>query len=46
LLAELDSDKFERREAASRQLADLGEEAEPALEEALKAGPSLDKRRD
>jgi WD40 repeat protein len=45
LLVELDSDKFERREAASKQLADLGELAEPALEEALKSDPSADKRR-
>jgi hypothetical protein len=45
LLADLDSDKFERREAASKQLADLGEGAEPALEEAIMADPSADKRR-
>jgi RNA polymerase sigma factor (sigma-70 family) len=45
LLADLDSTQYERREAASRRLADLGEMAEAALEEALKADPSAEKRR-
>jgi hypothetical protein len=45
LLADLDSDQFERREAAARQLTELGELAEPALREALGKNPALDLRR-
>jgi WD40 repeat protein len=45
LLADLDSKEFRRREAASRQLADLGSLAEAALKEALKADPSPEKAR-
>jgi RNA polymerase sigma factor (sigma-70 family) len=45
LLADLDSAQYERREAASRRLADHGEAAEATLEEALKADPSAEKRR-
>jgi hypothetical protein len=44
-LMDLDSANFEQREAASRQLADLGERAEPALREALGKNPSLELRR-
>jgi RNA polymerase sigma factor (sigma-70 family) len=45
LLADLDSSEFERREAAMRQLAELGEGAEPALHEALNGNPPLELRR-
>ncbi len=44
LLADLDSNQFARREAASRQLADLEAMAEPAIHEALKANPSEEQR--
>jgi WD40 repeat protein len=45
LLADLDSDSFEVREAAGKQLEELGRRAEPALRAALKAKPSLEQRR-
>jgi WD40 repeat protein len=45
LLADLDSDDFDRREAASARLRQLGERAEEALRQALAARPSPEKRR-
>jgi RNA polymerase sigma factor (sigma-70 family) len=45
LLADLDSNEFARREAASRELAALGERAEPALRDALNGNPALELRR-
>jgi hypothetical protein len=45
LLTELDSSSYERREAASRRLVELGDLAEPGLETTLKANPSSEKRR-
>jgi WD40 repeat protein len=45
LLADLDSDTFEAREAASLELARFGEPAEAALRRALKDRPSLEARR-
>jgi hypothetical protein len=45
LIVDLDSDDFARREEASRDLAKLGIEAESALQKALDANPSLEKRR-
>jgi WD40 repeat protein len=45
LLADLDSSEFSHREEASKGLADLGEQARPALEAALSKQPSLDLRR-
>jgi hypothetical protein len=45
LIAELDNKEFGKREAASRQLAELGEQTEPLLEAALKAKPTLEQRR-
>jgi hypothetical protein len=45
LIAGLDSSQFQERERASRELADLEEVAEPALEAALKAAPSPETRR-
>jgi hypothetical protein len=42
LLAELDADSFQKRQAASRELARLGEMAEAALQRTLKDGPSLE----
>jgi WD40 repeat protein len=45
LLDELDSNEFARREAASKELADLEELVLPALERALRADPSPEKRR-
>ncbi len=45
LLAALDSDDFEGREAASRELAKLGELAGPAVRKALGANPSPEARR-
>ncbi|HZY88497.1 MAG TPA: WD40 repeat domain-containing protein [Gemmataceae bacterium] len=45
LLADLDSGEFRKREAAAAQLRKLGDRARGALREALRAGPSLDKRR-
>jgi RNA polymerase sigma factor (sigma-70 family) len=45
LLKDLDSANFEQREASSRQLAELGERAEPALRAARDKNPSLELRR-
>ncbi|HEV3448484.1 MAG TPA: sigma factor-like helix-turn-helix DNA-binding protein [Gemmataceae bacterium] len=45
LIADLDSSRFQEREEAARQLADLEERAEPALREALKTNPSAEQRR-
>ncbi len=45
LLKDLDSADFAKREAASRELAKLGERAESALREALGGKPSLELRR-
>jgi WD40 repeat protein len=45
LLADLDSDSFENREAARKRLKELGLQAEPALRVALQAKPSLEQRR-
>jgi RNA polymerase sigma factor (sigma-70 family) len=45
LIADLDADDFARREEASRGLAKLGIEAEPALRKALEDKPSLEMRR-
>lgn len=45
LLADLDSDSFEVREAAAKRAKELGLRAEPALRTALKAKPSLEQRR-
>lgn len=44
-IADLDSDAFERREAASADLAALGDQARPALQAALQANPSAELRR-
>jgi hypothetical protein len=44
-LANLDSNQFLVRQAAEKQLAGWQERAEPALRDALKDKPSLDKRR-
>jgi RNA polymerase sigma factor (sigma-70 family) len=45
LLADLDSDRFETRERAARELQRLGEQAEPALRKALASKPSLEASR-
>jgi WD40 repeat protein len=45
LLADLDADAFEAREAASRELAELGERAEAALRKAAKEGQPEGRRR-
>jgi RNA polymerase sigma factor (sigma-70 family) len=45
LLADLDGDDFELRQSAAQKLQELGERAGPALQQALKAGPSLEARR-
>jgi hypothetical protein len=45
LIADLDADEFARREQASRELAKLGSEAEPALRKASDSKPSLETRR-
>src|SRR5262249_13557639 len=45
LIAGLESDRFEVRESAGRELERLGEFAEPALREALSGKPSLELRR-
>jgi RNA polymerase sigma factor (sigma-70 family) len=44
LLADLDSPRYPVREAASRQLAELGDVAEPALRHALANSESLEQR--
>jgi hypothetical protein len=45
LLADLDSERFEVREHAARQIASIGDLARPALQEMLKGKPSLEVRR-
>jgi WD40 repeat protein len=45
LLAELDNTSFDRREAASKDLAGLGADAEPALRRVLAGSPSAEVRR-
>jgi WD40 repeat protein len=45
LIRDLDSKRFAEREAASRELLDLGEEGDIALHEALERRPSLEVRR-
>jgi WD40 repeat protein len=45
LLADLDSDDFDRRKAASRELAELEEPTEPAVREVLKQDISAEQRR-
>jgi WD40 repeat protein len=45
LVADLDAGDFKTREAASRQLARLGEQAEVVLRQASKARPSLEAQR-
>jgi hypothetical protein len=45
LLADLDSDSFEVREAAVKRLKELGPQAGPALRAALQTKPSLEQRR-
>jgi RNA polymerase sigma factor (sigma-70 family) len=45
LLADLDNDDFDRREAASARLRQLGERADQALRQELAARPSAEKRR-
>jgi RNA polymerase sigma factor (sigma-70 family) len=44
LLADLDSAKFAERESASRTLGDLGQQAKPYLEEAVKTAKSIEFR--
>jgi hypothetical protein len=44
LLAQLDSESFSKRDAATRALQKLGADAEPILQEALSAKPSLEIR--
>jgi RNA polymerase sigma factor (sigma-70 family) len=44
LIADLDSSRFARRQAASRQLASLADRARPALRAALKADLSAEQR--
>src|SRR5579883_301079 len=44
-IADLDSEEFAMREAATKELAALGERAEPALRQALKDRPSLEVRK-
>ncbi len=45
LIADLDSDEFKTREAASKELEKLGAVAESAMRDALAAGPSLEVKR-
>lgn len=45
LLSELDSNDFARRREAAERLADLGEQAEPALRTALESNPSAEQKR-
>ena len=44
LLADLGSDVFTKREAASKRLKELGHQAEPALSQRLRANPPLEER--
>jgi RNA polymerase sigma factor (sigma-70 family) len=45
LLADLDDENFERREAASKRLGELGELAETTLREVMRGKPTLEVRR-
>jgi hypothetical protein len=45
LLADLDSDQFDKREKADKALEELGDSVEPALLEALKNQPSPEMKR-
>jgi hypothetical protein len=45
LVADLDDNSFERRQAAEKRLKELRQDAEPALREALRANPSLEQER-
>src|SRR5262249_23115636 len=45
LLRQLDSEQFREREAAGKELENLGRLAEPALRQALESKPSLEVRR-
>jgi WD40 repeat protein len=45
LIADLDSEQFTVRDAAAKELAALGERAEPALRQALKGKPSAEARK-
>lgn len=45
LLADLDADSFERRQAAAKRLRELGELARNALQDTLRRKPSLEVRR-
>jgi hypothetical protein len=45
LLTDLNADEFAVREAATRELEKLGEQAEPALSDALKDRPALEVRK-
>jgi RNA polymerase sigma factor (sigma-70 family) len=45
LIADLDSDRFERREKATEELQKLGADAEPALWQALEGKPTAEARR-
>lgn len=45
LIADLDGEEFQQREAAHKELEKLGELALPALREALKGSPSAEQRR-
>jgi RNA polymerase sigma factor (sigma-70 family) len=42
LIAELDADEFDKREAAARALEKLGKSAEPVMRKALEAGPPIE----
>jgi hypothetical protein len=44
LLADLDSPQFSKREAASKAIAEISEQADPALREALRGSNSVEKR--
>jgi hypothetical protein len=44
VLKDLDSNQFREREATAKQLTDLEEQAEPALQDALKGNPSAEQR--
>src|SRR5207302_3749749 len=44
LITSLDSDQFRVRQAAAKELSELGRQAIPALEEALRKGPSVEVR--
>jgi hypothetical protein len=45
LLADLDNESFERRQATVKRLKDLGPSAAPALRQALEANPTAEKKR-